>query len=89
VLAAYAKRFGAIDGRWYFLTGPPEQLNALSLDAFMLSKLNEQMDHSTRFALVDQTSRVRKYYDTHEPESIRHLIADARKLAAQGPTTKP
>lgn len=87
VLAAYAKRFSAMDGRWFFLTGPPEKLNALSLDAFMLSKLNDQMDHSTRFALVDQAGRVRKYYDTHEPDSIPHLIADARDLAAQGPDT--
>ena len=89
VLAAYAKRFGAIEGRWFFLTGPPEKLNALSLDAFMLSKLNDQMDHSTRFALVDQSGRVRKYYDSHEPDSMSHLIADVRGLAATQGTTHP
>lgn len=81
VLAVYARRFSAQPGRWFFLTGPAETLGELSLKAFMLSKLNDQMDHSTRFALVDRQGRVRKYYDTTEPRSIPDLIADARELA--------
>lgn len=80
VLAAYARRYSAQPGRWFFLTGSPETLGALSLKAFMLSKLNDKLDHSTRFALVDRRGRVRKYYDTTEPRSIPDLIADARAL---------
>lgn len=85
VLAAYARRFQAQPGRWFFLTGDAETLNNLSLKAFMLSGLNDQMDHSTRFALVDAQGRVRKYYDTTEPHSIPDLIADARTLAQSTP----
>jgi protein SCO1/2 len=80
-LAAYAKRYSATPGRWFFLTGSPETLNELSLKAFMLSRLSDQLDHSTRFALVDRSGQVRKYYDTTEPRSIQDLIADARDLA--------
>ncbi len=80
VLATYARRYSALPGRWFFLTGAAETLNKLSLRAFMLSALNDQMDHSTRFALVDRQGRVRKYYDTTEPRSIPDLIADAREL---------
>ncbi len=80
VLAVYARRFSAMPGRWFFLTGRAETLGELSLKAFMLSKLNDQMDHSTRFALVDRQGLVRKYYDTTEPRSIPDLIADAREL---------
>ncbi len=85
VLAAYAKRYAAQPGRWFFLTGPAEMLNDLSLNAFMLSKLNGQLDHSTRFALVDRQGRVRKYYDTAEPRSLPNLIADARDLTRSTP----
>ena len=85
VLASYARRFQAQPGRWFFLTGDVETLNRLSLKAFMLSGLNGQMDHSTRFALVDAQGRVRKYYDTTEPQSIPDLIADARALARVAP----
>jgi protein SCO1 len=81
VLAAYAKRYAAKPGRWYFLTGEPDKLNELSLKSFMLSRLDGQLDHSTRFVLVDRQSQVRKYYDTTEPRSIADLIADARELA--------
>ncbi len=80
VLATYAKRYSAQSGRWFFLTGSPETLNEISLRAFMLSKLNGQLDHSTRFALVDRRGRVRKYYDTTGPHGIPDLIADARDL---------
>jgi protein SCO1 len=85
VLAAYAKRYAAVPGRWFFLTGSPETLNDLSLKAFMLSKLNAEMDHSTRFALVDRGHLVRKYYDTTEPDAIPTLIADAKDLVRAQP----
>jgi protein SCO1 len=81
VLAAYAKRHAAQPGRWDFLTGEPDKLNELSLKSFLLSRLDDQLDHSTRFVLVDRQSQVRKYYDTTEPRSISDLIADARDLA--------
>ena len=85
VLAAYGKRFSAEPGRWFFLTGPMETLNDLSLNTFMLAKLTGEADHSTRFALVDRRGRVRKYYETTDADSISALIDDARTLAEASP----
>ena len=80
-LAAYAKRYGAASGRWTFLTGPKETLNQLSMDTFMLGKVDgQQMDHSTRFVLVDSRGRVRKYYTTTEGFHIPDLVRDVKLL---------
>lgn len=85
-LDAYARRYNAEPGRWFFLTGARETLHDLSMKGFMLGSIAGNLDHSTRFALVDRQGRVRKYYSSHEPGSIPQLIEDARLLDA-GPTS--
>ena len=79
-LAEYAKRYQAATGRWYFLTGPKATLHQLNREAFMLGNVDGSTDHSTRFVLVDRQGRVRRYYDTTEPDAVGSLIADARTL---------
>lgn len=83
VLADYAHRFGAKPGIWFFLTGPEDVLHHLTRDAFLLGDVNGNLDHSTRFVLVDRKSRIRGYYLTEEPEAIVRLIADAKGLQRQ------
>jgi protein SCO1/2 len=88
VLAAYARRFQAQPGRWYFLTGPEATLNMLSRDAFKLSAIagGSQPDHSTRFVLVDRQARIRGYYTTSEEQNdIKKLLADIERLC-EGPS---
>jgi protein SCO1/2 len=80
VLAAYAAHFEARPGAWYFLTGPRAALQHLSKDVFKLGDVDGSLEHSTRFALVDQQSQIRGYYLTSEPDAIPRLIADARVL---------
>jgi protein SCO1/2 len=80
VLAAYSRRFLAEPGRWFFLTGPRETLHALSRQAFMLGDINGNLEHSTRFALVDGTSHIRGFYLTSEPDAIPRVVADAKDL---------
>jgi len=80
VLAAYAQRFSAKPGLWFFLTGPADALEHLSRDAFMLGDVNGNLEHSTRFVLVDRESRIRGYYLTSEPDAITRLIADTKAL---------
>lgn len=87
VLAGYASRYQAEPGRWFFLTGPLETLDGLSFKVFRLATITGQLDHSTRFTLVDRHGRIRKYYDTTSAESISELIADARALAAADPAS--
>lgn len=83
VLADYAKVHGASSELWYFLTGPEAELQRLDRDVFKLGNLNATMEHSTRFVLVDQQSRIRGYYDTSESGVIPRLIDDIHTLARE------
>lgn len=80
VLAAYAQHFEAVPGKWYFLTGAEADLNRMSRGVFMLGNVDGSLQHSTRFALIDGSGRLRGYYLTSEPEAIPTLIADAKRL---------
>lgn len=83
VLAEYARRFGAKPGVWYFLTGPVDSLHHLSRDVFMLGDINGNLEHSTRFVLIDRGSKVRGYYQSDEQDAVPRLIADAKALARE------
>ncbi len=83
VLAEYAKVHGAAAGRWYFLTGAPSTLQTLDRDVFKLGTLNASLEHSTRFVLVDQHSRIRGYYETSEPGAIAKVIEGIHALARE------
>jgi protein SCO1/2 len=83
VLAAYAERFRAEPGRWFFLTGPEPKLNDLDRNAFKLGSIDGSTMHSTRFVLVDRTGRIRGYYRTEEGESLQPLIADIHRLVRE------
>lgn len=80
VLAAYAQHFEAAPGKWYFLTGAEADLNRMSRGVFMLGNVNGSLEHSTRFALIDGSGRIRGYYLTSAPEAIPTLIADTKRL---------
>jgi len=79
-LSAYALRYTARPGIWYFLTGPVESLRHLDRDVFHLGDIDGTLQHSTRFVLMDRKSRVRGYYLTSEPDAIDRLISDAKSL---------
>ena len=81
VLAEYARRYQAVPGRWFFLTGDSKTLDTLDRHAFMLGNLDGSMQHSTRFVLVDRQGRIRGYYGTSEDDPTARLIADIRWLA--------
>lgn len=84
VLAEYGKHFEADEAKWSFLTGPTEKLHDLSRRVFMLGDVDSSLEHSTRFALVDQNMRIRGYYVSSDKEAIPSLIADARRLLKDG-----
>jgi protein SCO1 len=83
VLAEYGRHFEAEPGRWFFLTGPIDALAHLSRDVFMLGGVDASLEHSTRFVLVDRTSRVRGFYLSSDEGAIPRLIADARSLVRE------
>lgn len=82
-MKAYGQRYGAIDGRWYFLTGSQELLHRLASKDFNLFDVDGSLQHSTRFALIDRQGRVRGFYSTGENGSYARIPEDARRLAAE------
>jgi protein SCO1/2 len=81
VLEKYAEHYQAEPGVWYFLTGPQSTLHNLARNVFLLGDVNGDLEHSTRFALIDRKSRVRGYYLTSDEDAIPKLIADAKRVA--------
>lgn len=80
-MKAYGERYGAIDGRWFFLTGEMEDLHRLASQDFKLFDVDGSLQHSTRFALVDGQGQIRGFYTTGEDGSYARIPEDARKLA--------
>lgn len=79
-LAEYAKRFHADESQWSFLTGPTEELQRLSREAFKLGDIDGSLEHSTRFVLVDKFGRIRGFYPTTAADSVPQLVTDAKGL---------
>jgi protein SCO1 len=84
VLLAYAKRYGADNSRWQFLTGPQktvfqavDDMKATVIPATQTSPLR----HDIHFWLFDSTGRMRGLYDSRYPGQIASLIKDATFLA--------
>ena len=80
VLQKYAQRYQAEPGVWYFLTGSQADLHNLARNVFLLGDVNGDLQHSTRFVLIDKHSRVRGYYLTSDDDAIPRLIADAKHV---------
>jgi len=83
VLAAYATRYHAEPGRWFFLTGEQAALETLCRNGFKLGDVDGSLVHSTRFVLVDRHSRVRGLYSTGEDGAVPKLLHDIRTLAGE------
>lgn len=83
VLKEYAAHFEAQPDRWYFLTGPIDRLEYLARNVFTLSDVGGDLEHSTRFVLIDRKSRVRGYYLSSEPDAMDRLAADAKRLVSE------
>jgi protein SCO1/2/putative membrane protein len=92
VLADYARRFQADPDRWWFLTGPKDDVYRLIEQGFKLpavpstdddrQKGAESFSHSTRLALVGRGNRVAGYFDANDAKDVTALVARARGLDA-------
>lgn len=83
VLAAFAEFQGRIPGRWIMATGEPEAIRRLAIDGFGLPGKARQL-HSSKFALVDSSGRLRGTYPSHDPEAVAALLRDASLVLAEG-----
>ncbi len=86
VLKQYAAVHGAEPG-WWFLTGDRDAIAGLLRDGFHVAFADDgpataPITHSDRFVLVDRDLHVRGYYHGNDPDDVRRLAADARRLVA-------
>ncbi len=63
-LAVYASRFGAVAGRWQFLTDAPSALRPVlaAYDEWTRRQPGGGIDHPARLYLIDQQGRIREIY---------------------------
>ena len=85
----YAVEHGADDSQWWFLTGEKEDLYNLARTSFFVLKPAEARNlgdvgsdfiHTNNFVLVDQSMRIRGYYDGTSVEEVDQLIHDIEHL---------
>jgi cytochrome oxidase Cu insertion factor (SCO1/SenC/PrrC family) len=91
VLKKYAARFNARDGQWLFLTGSKEALRSATVKGLKLSVVDKppgQRDnaddifiHSDKMVLIDQSGRIRGYFDGETAEGASQALAAAKTLA--------
>ncbi|HTK80850.1 MAG TPA: SCO family protein [Bacteroidota bacterium] len=82
VLTEYAVRFGAIPGKWKFLTGPKKEIYDIIRDGFHLAIADDEnaIAHSTKFVVVDKKGQIRGYYDSEDEGSMKKLLEDVHSL---------
>lgn len=88
-LKRYAIDHEANDQQWHFLTGKQEKLYQLARTSFFVLKpaeVENQGDegsdfiHTNNFVLVDQSGRIRGYYDGTSTKEVNQLIKDIQLL---------
>lgn len=82
ILKAYGEKVGATPDVWKFLTGPKDQIEAVS-KGFLQALSKEPSGvpiHSTRFIVVDRDGQMRSFRDGADPESVQQLLVDIGDL---------
>ena len=80
VLREYAKKLKADTRKWFFLTGPRDQITDIAVKSFKLGSVDEPIFHSSYFTLVDRYGLIRGYYDGIKQENLARLLKDAAAL---------
>ena len=83
-LTWYAEQTLADPDIWIFLTGEMDVIRSLAVEGLKLVVEKEEgtarILHSDRFVLVDDTGRIRGYYDGTDPDAVDEMIRAARGL---------
>lgn len=85
VIKDYAKKYEADTNRWFFLTGPIEEVHRMASEkGFKVGVPENPMAHSRRFILVDPKGHIRGYYEGMDEMSVRRCAADINDLLKEG-----
>ena len=88
-LKAYAEKYEAIPGKWYFLTGSKADIYNLAMHGYYLptvdagvkeGKPDETFIHSEKLVLVDKEGIVRGFYEGTDKEQVDRLVLEIRVL---------
>lgn len=88
-LKAYATKYEAIPGKWYFLTGDKAAIYKLAMRGYYLPAVDagvkdgnpdETFIHSEKLVLVDKQGIVRGFYDGTDKEDVDRLVLEIRVL---------
>ena len=88
-LKAYARKYDAIEGKWYFLTGSKTDIYNLAMHGYFLptvdagvkeGKPDETFIHSEKLVLVDKEGIVRGFYDGTNKADVDKLVLEIRVL---------
>ncbi|RFS16479.1 SCO family protein [Emticicia sp. C21] len=92
VLAAYAKKYDAKAGRWFFLTGEKKAVYDLAIKGYKLpvadaseydkniKNVDEMFIHSEKLMLIDKEGYIRGIYDGTINTDIERLLAEVKVL---------
>ncbi|CCH56341.1 electron transport protein SCO1/SenC [Fibrisoma limi BUZ 3] len=88
-LKAYAQKYDAIPGKWYFLTGNKVDIYNLAMRGYYLPAVDagvkngnpdETFIHSEKLVLVDKEGIVRGFYDGTDKKDVDRLVLEIRVL---------
>ena len=71
VLTEYAKRFGAVEDQWLFLTGDLTYIRRVAAEIYQLAA--DKKFHSEKFVLVGRDGKIVSFFSWNEPRSFDKL----------------
>lgn len=92
VLKAYSTKYGAIKGKWFFLTGDKTYIYNLAIKGFKLptsdaseydkgiKSIDETFIHSDKLLLIDSQGYFRGIYEGTNKDEINRLIVEIKVL---------
>jgi len=80
VMKEYGKKHHMDSSKWYFLRGNMDAVKNLLVGGFKLGTMEEPKFHTGEFILVDQSNKIRGYYNAESSESLEKLKAEITKL---------
>ncbi len=93
VLKEYAKKYEAIPGKWYFLTGDKKAIYDLARNNYFISATEGDggkgdFIHSEQMVLVDKKKHIRGYYDGTDVRDVRRLMDEIKLLEIEDDQSK-
>jgi protein SCO1/2 len=87
VLKAYAKEHHADSSKWYFVTGPKHEINALAEKSYLVGGTegvsDDEFVHTQFFALIVMEKRSRGFYDGTDSADVSKLLEDIDILLSE------